>query len=328
VKKSRFSESQIVGVLKEHEAGTPTKDLCRRHGISPATFYAWKAKFGGMEISDVAKMRALEDENRRLKRIVADQALHIDTLKIATSGKLLTPVQKRRVVQAPQEQLDISERQACRYIRANRRMIRYVRIPNDDVPLRTRLEELAAERRRFGYRRLAGLLRRDGWKVNIKRVLRVYREAHLQVRKRLKRRVAIGRGDLAAAAVSMNERWSLDFVHDTLGTGRRIRALNIVDDFTRECLAIEVDTSLSGQRVARVLDAVGSARGFPQPIVMYHGTELTSIAMACWVAIGRCVFTSSSPIRRHKMCMSNHSTAVFVTNAWTSTSSPRLATLA
>ena len=71
---------------KEHEAGTPTKDLCRRHGISPATFYAWKAKFGGMEISDVAKMRALEDENRRLKRIVADQALHIDTLKIAASG--------------------------------------------------------------------------------------------------------------------------------------------------------------------------------------------------------------------------------------------------
>jgi putative transposase len=86
VKKSRFSESQIVGILKEHEAGTPTKDLCRRHGISPATFYAWKAKFGGMEISDVAKMRALEDENRRLKRIVADQALHIDTLKIAASG--------------------------------------------------------------------------------------------------------------------------------------------------------------------------------------------------------------------------------------------------
>jgi len=161
-------------------------------------------------------------------------------------------------------------------------MIRYVSIPKDDVPLRTRLEELAAERRRFGYRRLAVLLRRDGWKVNIKRVLRVYREANLQVRKRLKRRVAVGRGDLAAPAVSMNERWSLDFVHDTLESGRRIRTLNIVDDFTRECLAIEVDTSLSGHRVARVLDAIGSVRGFPQTIVMDNGTELTSIAMACW----------------------------------------------
>jgi putative transposase len=80
----------------------------------------------------------------------------------------------------------------------------------------------------------------------------------------------------------MNERWSLDFVHDTLESGRRIRTLNIVDDFTRECLAIEVDTSLSGHRVARILDAIGSVRGFPQTIVMDNGTELTSIAMACW----------------------------------------------
>ena len=87
MKKSRFTETQIVAILKEHEAGVATKDLCRRHGVSPATFYAWKSKFGGMEVSDVAKMKALEDENRRLKRIVADQALNIDVLKMANSGK-------------------------------------------------------------------------------------------------------------------------------------------------------------------------------------------------------------------------------------------------
>jgi putative transposase len=87
VKKSRFTETQIVAILKEHEAGVATKDLCRRHGVSPATFYSWKSKFGGMEVSDVAKMKALEDENRRLKRIVADQALNIDVLKMANSGK-------------------------------------------------------------------------------------------------------------------------------------------------------------------------------------------------------------------------------------------------
>jgi putative transposase len=87
VKKSRFTETQIVAILKEHEAGVATKDLCRRHGVSPATFYIWKSKFGGMEVSDVAKMKALEDENRRLKRIVADQALNIDVLKMANSGK-------------------------------------------------------------------------------------------------------------------------------------------------------------------------------------------------------------------------------------------------
>ncbi len=87
MKKSRFTETQIVAILKEHEAGIATKDLCRKHGVSPATFYSWKAKFGGMEVSDVAKMKALEDENRRLKRIVADQALNIDVLKMAASGK-------------------------------------------------------------------------------------------------------------------------------------------------------------------------------------------------------------------------------------------------
>ena len=87
MKKPRFTETQIVAILKEHEAGVATKDLCRRHGVSPATFYSWKSKFGGMEVSDVAKMKALEDENRRLKRIVADQALNIDVLKMAASGK-------------------------------------------------------------------------------------------------------------------------------------------------------------------------------------------------------------------------------------------------
>jgi len=86
VKKSRFTEQQIVGILKESEAGTKTPDLCRKHGVSSATFYKWKSKFGGMEVSDVVKMRALEDENRRLKKLLADSALEIDALKLIASG--------------------------------------------------------------------------------------------------------------------------------------------------------------------------------------------------------------------------------------------------
>ncbi len=86
MKKSRFTEQQIVGMLKESEAGAKTTELCRKHGVSPATFYKWKSRFGGMEVSDVAKMRTLEDENRRLKKLLADSALEIDALKLIASG--------------------------------------------------------------------------------------------------------------------------------------------------------------------------------------------------------------------------------------------------
>jgi putative transposase len=86
MRKSRFTEAQIVGIIKESEAGAKTEELCRKYGISSTTFYKWKARFGGMEVSEVAKMRALEDENRRLKRIVANQTLEIDALKIIAEG--------------------------------------------------------------------------------------------------------------------------------------------------------------------------------------------------------------------------------------------------
>ncbi len=127
-------------------------------------------------------------------------------------------------------------------------------------------------------------LRRDGIVANHKRIYRVYADANLQVRKRVKRRVALGRGDVPPSVSMPNERWSLDFVHDTLQNARRIRTLNIVDDFTREALAIEVDTSISGSRVARVLDRIADERGLPKTIVMDNCTELTSLAMLAWAA--------------------------------------------
>jgi len=128
------------------------------------------------------------------------------------------------------------------------------------------------------------MLRRDGVVINHKRVYRVFRAANLQVRKRVKRRVAFGRGEPAPLVSSPNERWSLDFVHDTLQDTRRIRALTIVDDFTRESLAIEVDTSISGLRMTHVLERVALDRGYPKTIVMDNGTEMTSLAMLAWAA--------------------------------------------
>ena len=142
--------------------------------------------------------------------------------------------------------------------------------------MRERLRELAAERRRFGYRRLAILLRREGWAVNWKRVYRVYRQEHLQVGKRPRKHgVSQPRLPLALPG-GPNERWSMDFMMDSLATGQRFRTLNVVDDYTRECVRIEVDTSLSGERVARVLEELWQQRGGPPLIVVDHGPEFTS----------------------------------------------------
>lgn len=186
------------------------------------------------------------------------------------------------------DSIRLSQRKACAVATCNRKTFRRVLRLTDDVALRHRLCELAAERRRFGYRRLDVLRRREGILANHKRIYRVYAAAKLQVRQRVKRRVALGRGDAIAPVTQPNARWSLDFVHDTLRNGRRIRTLNVVDDYTRESLAIEVDTSISGSRVARVLDRIAMERGtYPQTLVMENGTELTSLAMLAWASTTR-----------------------------------------
>jgi len=185
-------------------------------------------------------------------------------------------------VKAIRGRLAISERKACTVTQCNRRMFRYVRKIKKDGPIRHRLEELAAERRRFGYRRLHVLLRREGIVINIKRTQRIYQEAHLQVRRRIKRRVALGRGIPAPSVGRLNQRWSADFVQDTLRMRRRFRTLNVVDDFSHESLAIEVDFSISGSRMARVLEAIGEVRGYPETLVLDNGPENTSLAMLRW----------------------------------------------
>jgi putative transposase len=175
----------------------------------------------------------------------------------------------------------ITERKACRFTGFARSSQRYTTRRPPRTALRERLQTLAVRRPRWGYRRLYILLRREGHVVNRKLVQRLYREEGLAVRKRARKRVAVAR--MVKPVVSApNERWSMDFVRDTLGDGRAFRALTIVDDFTRECPVIEVDTSLSGERVARVLDRLATTRGLPACIVCDNGSEFTSQALDAW----------------------------------------------
>jgi putative transposase len=161
--------------------------------------------------------------------------------------------------------------------------VRYEPRTREEGDLRQRLRELAASPKRFGYRRLGLLLRREGVLVNDKRVYRLYREEGLSLRRRRRKRLTSegrGPGELAAGP---NQVWSLDFVSDCTATSRRLRLLTVVDTFTRESLAIEVDTSIGGERVARVLDRVIAERGArPEEIVMDNGPELTSRALDQW----------------------------------------------
>jgi putative transposase len=177
---------------------------------------------------------------------------------------------------------DVSERRACLALGLDRSTIRYRTRRADDAAVRQRIRALACERRRFGYRRLHFLLKKEGVIMNQKRFRRLYRAEGLQVRKRNGRKRALGLRAPLALPSRPNERWSLDFVSDSFTDGRRFRILAVVDDCTRECLALVADTSLSGGRVARELDCVIARRGAPKSCVSDNGTELTSMAILSW----------------------------------------------
>jgi len=194
------------------------------------------------------------------------------------------PAAKREAVALLKSMFEMSERRACTVIAADRKMVRYRSRRPADTGLRARLRELANQRRRFGYRRLFILLRREGEPSGINRIYRLYREEGLMVRKRRGRRKALGTRAPILVEARANARWSLDFVHDQLANGRRFRILNIVDDVTRECLAAVPDVSISGIRVARELSAIVATRGKPGLIVSDNGTELTSNAILSWSA--------------------------------------------
>lgn len=176
----------------------------------------------------------------------------------------------------------VSERRACRLVEISRPTYRYRGRPRDERSLRERMRELAHRWPRFGYRRLGVLLRREGMAVNHKRIYRLYTEEDLRVRRRRKKIRSRLRVPPLPVPTRPNERWSMDFMQDCLANGRRFRILTIVDDFTRECPAIEVDTSLPGARVVRALDRLAFLRGLPRMLVMDNGSEFTGRALDAW----------------------------------------------
>jgi len=193
---------------------------------------------------------------------------------------VVTPEQRRTAVREAQQTAEVSERRACRFTGFARATQRYVPT-RDDAPLRARLETLAVLKPRWGYRRLHWLLAREGWHVNHKRVQRVYGAAGLVVRKRRRKRVSVARLERTRPTAPL-QRWSMDFVHDTLGDGRAIRVFTVVDDFTRACPLLAVDLALPAARITQRFDQLAITMPLPRTLVCDNGSEFTSQAFDQW----------------------------------------------
>jgi putative transposase len=208
----------------------------------------------------------------------------------------LRPGRRRELVRYLEWTYRVSERRGCVALRFDRSSHRYQSIRGDQAVLRKRIRDLAAARVRYGYFRLYILLRREGWRINHKRVYRLYCEEGLSMRlRRPRRHVMAARRIARPAAGAVNESWSMDFVSDALFDGRRIRALTVVDNFTRESLAIEVGQGITGEQVVAVMNRITAVRGAPKSIRVDNGPEFVSRALDQWAYLHQVTLDFSRP---------------------------------
>ena len=179
---------------------------------------------------------------------------------------MVSPQAKREAVGILTAERSLGVTRACGLVGISRSLYRYRSRRSPALELRNRIAELAAQKRRYGYRRIQVLLRREGWSVNHKRTYRLYREQGLMVRKRKRKRIGLTERQPLPMPSGPNQSWSMDYVADGLVDGRKLRVLAIVDDYSRECLTLEVDTSLPGARVVAVLERLADLRGLPRSI--------------------------------------------------------------
>ncbi|WP_370551730.1 MULTISPECIES: IS3 family transposase [Chromobacterium] len=283
MKKSKFTEEQIAFALRQAESGTTVAEVCRKMGVSEATFYNWKKKYGGLGVSELRRLKQLEEENARLKRMVADLSLDKQMLQEVIQKKAVRQARKRELANFLIDAYRVSIRRATAVIQLRQASYFYRPHPRDDRAERLRIREIAATRIRYGARRIHVLLRRESWQINHKKTYRIYCEEGLNLRrKRPKRRVAAAHRQARPAVSSLNACWSMDFVADQLFNGQKIWALTVVDNFSRESLAITVDFALKAADVVATMRHVQVLRGTPQRIQVDNGSEFISMALDQW----------------------------------------------
>ncbi|WP_089268419.1 IS3 family transposase [Jannaschia aquimarina] len=267
--------------------GQTTPQAAKAIGVTEQTYYRWRREYGGMKVDQAKRLKALERENQRLRRAVSDLTLDKMILEEVGRGKFLSPARRRAAIDHVQGVLGVSERRACRVVRQHRSTQRKVpRGRDDEGALTADIVELASRYGRYGYRRITALLRRAGWRVNLKRVERIWRAEGLKVPQRQPKRGRLWLADGSCIRLRpdrSNHIWSYDFVADKTHGGGAIRMLTVIDEYTRECLALPVARQLRSDDVLATLADLFAERGPPEQIRSDNGPEFTANGVRNWL---------------------------------------------
>jgi putative transposase len=294
-RRRRHTPEQVIRKLREADRllgeGVAVPEVAKELEVSEQTLHRWRLQYGGLKAEDAKRLKELERENAKLKRIVADQLLEIDAWKEIGRGKLVSPSRRRAAVAMLSERLGVSERRACRITGQHRSTQRHRSPAHDrDDALRDELRRLSRAHPRWGYRRAWASLREQGWEANRKKIQRLWREEGLRVPRRTRKRQRLGASTVEGArlrAERPDQVWALDFQFDTTVDGRVLKLLHVVDEHTREALAIEVERRIDADRTVAVLDRIVRRRGHgPELLRMDNGPELTAYALRDWCRFG------------------------------------------
>ncbi|WIJ23496.1 IS3 family transposase [Devosia sp. RR2S18] len=290
--RKRPTAEEIVAKLRQIDVltaqGKTVAEAVRAIAVTEVTYYRWRKEYGGLKGDQVKRLKELEAENARLRRAVSDVTLDKMILAEAAPGKLLSPARRRACVEHVVTQFGISQRRACRVLGQHRSTQRKLpKTREDEAALTADIIALATQYGRYGYRRITAMLHRSGWAVNHKRVERIWRREGLKVPQKQPKRGRLWLNDGSCIRLQPehpNHVWSYDFVEDRTHSGRKFRMLNVIDEFTRECLAIRVNRRLKAVDIIDVLTDLFILRGAPAHVRSDNGPEFVAKAVREWIA--------------------------------------------
>ncbi|MBB2192034.1 IS3 family transposase [Gluconacetobacter azotocaptans] len=287
----KHKPEEIIGKLREVEIvlgqGGTAAEACRRIGVSEQTYYRWRKEYGGLKTDQARRMKELEKENAWLRRAVSDLTLDKLILQEAAKGKLLSPARRRRCIDHVRSVMAVSERRVCRVLGQHRSTQRKMPCGADDEEALTEdIIALASQYGRYGYRRITALLHAAGWAVNHKRVERIWRREGLKVPQRQRKRGRLWLNDGSCIRLRPEypgHVWAYDFVEGRTHDGRKFRILTVIDEFSRECLALIVARKLNHEDVLAALAELFIWRGPPAHIRSDNGSEFVAGAVRKWL---------------------------------------------